>query len=92
MTDFEAKMAALKMRFAARAAEDAAGLERAAGAGDWDAVRERAHGLAGRAGMFGHPGIGDAARSIEEEIDAGGSPVGAVVALAALLRGIDQGL
>jgi HPt (histidine-containing phosphotransfer) domain-containing protein len=90
VSDFDDRFAQLRSRFAAQAQREAADLERLAAGGDWTGIRDLAHGLAGRAGMFGHGGIGDIAREVEEAIDAGGEPGDQVAGLAAQLRALDQ--
>ncbi len=91
MSALEKRMAELRARFAIQAQQEAAELELRAAAGDWRAVAEIAHGLAGRAGMFGFPEIGNLARDAEEAIDAGGAPRSDAAELAARLRALDQG-
>ena len=66
MSPVEAKLAELAVRFAARASGERAALAAAVAASDRDAIVERAHKLAGIAGMFGHEAIGAAAFSLEE--------------------------
>ena len=46
-------------------------IEMSATSRDWPSLVGAAHSLAGRAGMFGFPGLGDAARGLEEAIDTG---------------------
>lgn len=70
MTGFDERMAALRDRFIARAADEAVEAERLIAAADWPGLRDLAHGLAGRAGMFGFPEVGERARQLEEAIDA----------------------
>lgn len=60
-----AKLAELSARFRQRASEDCAALAEAVAADDRPAVAERAHKLAGNAGMFGYAGIGAAALELE---------------------------
>ena len=79
------------MRFAAKAAGEAAELERLLGEGAWSGIRDIAHGLAGRAGMFGHGDLGELALRIEESVDAGERPREQLADLIARLRGLDQG-
>jgi HPt (histidine-containing phosphotransfer) domain-containing protein len=64
-------------------------IERLAGVGDWHGIRDLAHGLAGRAGMFGYDEIGEIARQVEEAIDAGREPGDQVAGLTARLRALD---
>jgi len=70
MAEIDARLAAIAERFAAAAGESAAAIEAALGREDWSELARLCHSLAGRAGMFGHAGIGDAARSVEEGVDA----------------------
>ena len=65
MNDMAARMGELSARFAARAVEERAELADAVAAGDREAVRQRAHKLAGVAAMFGHPAVGEAALALE---------------------------
>lgn len=69
MDDFERRMEALKARFVERAAADQTALTAAWAARDNDAVRLISHSLAGNAGIFGYPDLGDAARELEEALD-----------------------
>ena len=69
MDDFERRMEALKARFAQRAALDRIALNGAWAARDDDAIRRISHSLAGNAGMFGYPELGEAARQLEEALD-----------------------
>jgi HPt (histidine-containing phosphotransfer) domain-containing protein len=80
MADIDARLAAIAERFAAQAGETATGIEAALDREDWSELERLSHSLAGRAGMFGYTAIGDAARRVEEAIDAGLSG-GAVVSL-----------
>jgi HPt (histidine-containing phosphotransfer) domain-containing protein len=66
MTDFDDRLAALRARFLARAADDRAALATAQKANDREAIRRIAHGLAGAAGVFGFADISAAARAVEE--------------------------
>lgn len=70
MTGFDERMAALRQRFIARAADEAVEVESLIAATNWSGLRDLAHGLAGRAGMFGFPEVGERARQLEEAIDA----------------------
>jgi HPt (histidine-containing phosphotransfer) domain-containing protein len=71
MTDFAARMAALRERFLAQARVETDAVAAHAREGDHAALRDLCHGLAGRAGMFGFKPLGNAARDVEEAIDAG---------------------
>jgi HPt (histidine-containing phosphotransfer) domain-containing protein len=73
MSEFDAQLAALRLRFVEQASADAREIERHAAALAWPAVRDLSHGIAGRAGMFGFSALTDAARKVEEAIDKGAS-------------------
>jgi HPt (histidine-containing phosphotransfer) domain-containing protein len=62
-------MAQFRSRFVAAAAGEAGELEQLLQAGDHAGVRRIAHGLAGRAGMFGFHELGETARSADEADD-----------------------
>lgn len=74
MGEIDARLAALAERFAAQAAETGVAIEDSLERGDRAELSRLSHSLAGRAGMFGYGAIGDAARAVEEAIDAGRSP------------------
>ena len=90
MSDFDERFAGLKARFAARAGQEADMLEALSAANDWSGIRDIAHGLSGRAGMFGYGGLGDVARAVEEAIDDGAEPRETLASLIARLRRLDQ--
>lgn len=69
MAEFDDRMAALRGRFITQTAKDMERLRAGIVARAWVDVRDICHGLAGRAGMFGFPELGDAARALEESID-----------------------
>lgn len=71
MAEIDARLAAIAERFAAQAAETAADIGAALDRQDWSELARLGHSLAGRAGMFGYGRIGDAARRVEEAVDAG---------------------
>lgn len=71
MAEIDARLAAIAERFAAQAGETAAEIATALDREDWSELARLSHSLAGRAGMFGYGAIGDAARSVEEAVDAG---------------------
>lgn len=71
MAEIDARLAAIAERFAAQAGETAAEIAAALDREDWSELARLSHSLAGRAGMFGYSAIGDAARSVEEAVDAG---------------------
>jgi HPt (histidine-containing phosphotransfer) domain-containing protein len=62
----EDKLAELRQRFVARAGEEIAGIDRALADGDREAVIDRAHAIAGIAGMFGFKEVGQAAFDLED--------------------------
>ena len=90
MSDFDARLERLRARFADQARQEAAEIERLAERGEWRGIRDLAHGLAGRAGMFGHGALGETARELEEAIEGGGEPSRLAADLAAQLRSLDQ--
>ena len=85
-----AKMAELSARFAARAADERAGLLAAVERGDRLAIETQAHKLAGIAQMFGHPEIGDAAARLEEAAIAGEDVTPAATRLDRLLVALSE--
>lgn len=84
MSDFDERMAVLRARFVARAAEQRAQLAAALLAEDRDETRRLAHGLSGSAGVFGFPEISADAQALEEAVDEGADSE-ALKRLAALL-------
>lgn len=86
MDDIDARMAALAARFAAQAEESAAVIEACLARCAWTELTAPCHSLAGRAGMFGQAALGDAARSVEEAVDARAPPVEIERLTADLLR------
>lgn len=70
MAEIDARLAAIAERFAAQAEETAAEIAAALDREDWSELARLGHSLAGRAGMFGYGAIGDAARKVEEAVDA----------------------
>jgi HPt (histidine-containing phosphotransfer) domain-containing protein len=71
VTALESKLAELAARFAARAPAERAAIASALAASDRAELVDRAHKLAGIAGMFGHSAIGAAALAVEEAALAG---------------------
>lgn len=71
MAEIDARLAAIAERFAAQAGETAAEIAAALDREDWSELARLSHNLAGRAGMFGYAAIGEAARGVEEAVDAG---------------------
>lgn len=74
MDEIDARLATLTARFVVQAEELAIVIEACLVRGAWDELMMPCHSLAGRAGMFGHAAIGDAARAVEEAVAAGASP------------------
>lgn len=62
----EDRMAALRQRFVAAASAQADEIEALLRKGDLEGVRQVAHGLAGRSGMFGFTDLGETARRVDE--------------------------
>jgi HPt (histidine-containing phosphotransfer) domain-containing protein len=71
VTSLEQKIGELSARFAARASGERDAIAKALHTGDRAALIDRAHKLAGIAGMFGHPQIGEAALALEQAALAG---------------------
>lgn len=71
MAEIDPRLAAIAERFAAQSGETAAEIRAALDRDDWSDLSRLGHNLAGRAGMFGYGAIGDAARRVEEAVDAG---------------------
>ena len=65
MSAFDERMAALKLRFRDRAATDRERIRAALDAGDRGSLQTICHGLAGIAGIFGEPALGDVAEQVE---------------------------
>jgi HPt (histidine-containing phosphotransfer) domain-containing protein len=72
--ELDARMAALRERFRARAADDRASILAARDAGDLAEVGRLAHGLSGSGGVFGFPQLSADAQALENAIDAGAKP------------------
>ena len=70
MAEIDARLAAIAERFAAQAGQTAAEIATALDREDWSELARLSHSLAGRAGMFGYAAIGEAARRVEEAVDA----------------------
>ena len=81
-------MAELTARFAARAQSEHTAIEQALATGDRKAVVQRAHTLAGNAGMFGQPELGAAALELEEAAENGEDMAPAGSRLLALLAAL----
>jgi len=71
MAEIDARLAAIAERFAAQVGETATEIAAALDREDWSELARLGHSLAGRAGMFGYAAIGEAARRVEEAVDAG---------------------
>lgn len=71
MAEFQARMAALRERFAARTRSEARQIALHARNGDRNALRDTCHAIAGTAGMFAFSALGEAARSVEDAIEGG---------------------
>ena len=69
MSEFETRMAALRLRFRDRAAEESKRIRDELAAGDRQTLGKSAHSLSGSAGLFGHAALGDAAEQVEIAID-----------------------
>lgn len=76
-------------RFAARVGEHETALQAAIAADDRGAIASQAHRLAGIAGMFGQPQIGEAAAQLEDIVEADGDYLAAAERLTALLRDLE---
>jgi len=71
MTDIDDRMRSLRTKFIAQTLDSITSVEKSVASRDWPSLVATAHSLAGRAGMFGFPGLGDAARTAEEAIGDG---------------------
>lgn len=71
MSALDQKIGELSARFAARAPAEREAIAEALQQGNHAAIVDRAHKLAGIAGMFGHPAIGEAALVLEQAALAG---------------------
>lgn len=88
MNALEAHLAALAARFGQRASADRAALAQALAAGDFIAVRDIAHKLAGLAGMLGHPEVSEAALALETAAEDGRDLASPAAALDAMLEAV----
>ncbi|MGY6552872.1 MAG: Hpt domain-containing protein [Erythrobacter sp.] len=66
MSDDEAWLGPMTQKFLARLSDERAALLELAELGGWDQIIDRAHKLAGIAGMLGAPQVGEAALCFEE--------------------------
>jgi len=64
-------LAPLRIRFRARAAEEATALAEALAGGDAAGIERIAHGLAGAAGLFGFADVGAAAVAVDQDFAVG---------------------
>ena len=71
MDAFAERMQQLRIRFAERALCERDELQTALSAGDHATAIRILHSLAGNAGLFGHPELGDAARDLEQALERG---------------------
>jgi len=85
MSPLDDKLAELRARFVRRSADAVAAIDRATAEGDREALIERAHAIAGIAGLFGFGEIGAAALDLEECGRAGGDIEAAASRLRAML-------
>lgn len=83
-------MEALRLRFCARALEEADQLETALAVNDRAATESLAHSLAGTAGLFGYTEIGEAAMTVDRAFAQGDT--GAPEAVTALIKAIRRDL
>ena len=81
----KAKLAELERRFVEQAGERRRAIEGSLAARNREELAERAHKLAGIAGMLGHGEIGAAALALEEAAESGTDPQPAATRLIALL-------
>lgn len=73
MSGDEAWLGPLMQKFLARLSDERSTLLELAELGAWDQIFDRAHKLAGIAGMLGAPQVGEAALCFEETARAGNS-------------------
>lgn len=90
MNDVEARMAALRRRFADSADQHSIALRAALKVDDRDRVSEIAHHLAGAAGIFGQPVLGNCGAQLEQAIDAGADGAALESFVDAVLAALDQ--
>ena len=87
MTPLDAKMAELRTRLADRFAEDRRVFAQLVEVDDREAIVDRAHRLAGIAGMLGAPDVGAAALALEDAARTDGTFAEEARRLLALLDG-----
>ena len=83
-----AKIAELAARFCERAATERLAIADALADEDRTRIADLAHKLAGNAGMFGYPEIGEAALQLEEAAEGGSDMTNSAERLLALLRAL----
>jgi HPt (histidine-containing phosphotransfer) domain-containing protein len=86
MSQFEDRMAKLKLRFATRLEAERLLLEQALESGDKAEIRRLAHGLSGSGAVFGYPEVSVAGQKLEAAVDEGEAlqlPVEALLAIMA---------
>ena len=88
MSPLDDKLAELRARFVQRSAEEVAAIDRATAEEDREALIERAHAIAGIAGLFGFGELGTAAADLEELGRAGGDIKEAGARLRAMLAAL----
>lgn len=91
MDEFERRMEALKARFVERAVGDGLALREARAAGDRVGMRRIAHGLAGNAGLFGQPQLGETASALDDALGTPASDEQLAPLLEAVLALIPEG-
>ncbi len=87
MNSDEDWLAPLRAKFTARLSDELAAFLEAEARGDREAIIDRAHKLAGLAGMMGAPAVGEAALLLEETARSGADHA---APLAGLLAAIEQ--
>jgi HPt (histidine-containing phosphotransfer) domain-containing protein len=73
VSQFDERMAKLKLRFAIRLEAEQLLLEQALASGDRLELKRLAHGLSGSAAIFGYADIGESAQALEAAADGGQS-------------------
>ena len=91
MSPLDDKLSELRARFVRRSADEIAEIDRAMAERDRPALIERAHAIAGIAGLFGFGEIGTAAAELEEKGRAGGDVEAAAARLRAMLSALAAG-
>ncbi len=86
MTSDDAWLAPLRARFANRLGDELAAFREAEARGDTQVIIDRAHKLAGLAGMMGAPEMGEAALQLEEAARSGTDHAAPLAALIAMIE------